>query len=162
MVCLSNPLLGGSTMTVSAGINSFINLETSPQMNLAFVILFILAFSVALSIASATISMPKIFFTYLDTYKVMLPTPQYKSKIVDVMMPKLDGIATLRMMHDEDNTVTDDTPIIALTANAYTGARDEYRGHGFADYLSKPIEFRALENLIINYLPKDKLESIQE
>lgn len=92
----------------------------------------------------------------------MVRSNRYDMVFLDIMMPKLDGIATLRMMHDEDNTVTDDTPIIALTANAYTGARDEYRGHGFADYLSKPIEFRALENLIINYLPKDKLESIQE
>jgi HPt (histidine-containing phosphotransfer) domain-containing protein len=49
------------------------------------------------------------------------------------------------------------TPIILLTANALSGAREQFLAAGFDDYMTKPIDGRKLEELLIRYLPKDKV-----
>ena len=51
-----------------------------------------------------------------------------------------------------------ETPSIALTANAFAGAREVYQKSGFQDYLSKPIIGDALEKMLISYLPKEKVQ----
>ena len=51
------------------------------------------------------------------------------------------------------------TPVIMLTANALSGAREEYRSIGFVDYLTKPLDSEELENALVRYLPKDKVET---
>ena len=58
----------------------------------------------------------------------------------------------------EDNN-SKDAPTIALTANAISGAREMFLREGFTDYLSKPIDATALEKILINYLPPDKVNS---
>ena len=52
-----------------------------------------------------------------------------------------------------------DTPTIALTANAISGAKEMFLNEGFADYLSKPIEPRSLEEMLVKYLPPEKVQS---
>jgi HPt (histidine-containing phosphotransfer) domain-containing protein len=49
------------------------------------------------------------------------------------------------------------TPVIVLTANAISGARENFLREGFDDYLSKPIESEHLEKTLIQYLPKNKV-----
>ncbi len=71
------------------------------------------------------------------------------------MMPEMDGIETLCRMKEMD-TVNNTTPVIALTANAVVGAKEQYLEAGFDDYLSKPVDYHALEAMILEYLPKDK------
>lgn len=85
----------------------------------------------------------------------------YDMIFIDIMMPDLDGVETLLGLMSEDNLVKGNTPIIALTANALSGAREEYLGVGFMDYLSKPIEVDELENVIIKYLPPDMITYTQ-
>lgn len=48
-------------------------------------------------------------------------------------------------------------PVIILTANAILGAWDEYIQAGFADYLSKPIQEKELNAVLLKYLPQEKL-----
>ena len=52
--------------------------------------------------------------------------------------------------------------MIALTANALSGAREKYLSAGFDDYLSKPIDGKLLEQIVQNYLPFEKLQIIVE
>lgn len=80
---------------------------------------------------------------------------EYDMIFVDIMMPEMDGVETMQAMRDQDNLVKGNTPMIALTANALAGAREEYLSFGFVDYLSKPIEVEKLENIIIKYLSPD-------
>ena len=76
-------------------------------------------------------------------------------------MPEMDGIQTLQKLKASD-TLCEDTPVIALTANAIVGAKEEYMKAGFADYLSKPIEGQALEIILQKHLPPELLQSPKE
>ena len=71
---------------------------------------------------------------------------------LDQMMPGMSGVKTLEKQH-----LTDNTPVIALTADAIVGARDNYLKEGFSDYLSKPVMYDALEAVIRKYLDDKKI-----
>lgn len=62
------------------------------------------------------------------------------------MMPGLDGVETLRVLRNMDDNLFRGVPIIMMTANSISGARDDYLNLGFDDYLSKPIDAKRLEN----------------
>jgi CheY-like chemotaxis protein len=70
----------------------------------------------------------------------------YDLVLLDIQMPEMDGIEAAQAMRKKLN---DKCPVlVALTANAFLGAREEYLGKGFDDYLSKPILPPALRQLI--------------
>lgn len=76
----------------------------------------------------------------------------YDMIFIDIMMPEMDGVETLKQMHSQENLVKDNTPMIAFTANALAGAREEFLSEGFTDYISKPVEIATLEKMIQRYL----------
>lgn len=82
---------------------------------------------------------------------------KYDIVFLDHMMPVKDGIETLKEIKNNSKNKNLGTPIICLTANAVSGMRESYLAAGFDDYLTKPIDPDSLENVIIGYLPKDKL-----
>ncbi len=84
---------------------------------------------------------------------------QYDMIFLDQMMPSLDGIQTLRLANEMQENKSKGAPIVALTANAVFGAREMFISEGFTDYLSKPIDSIALEKMLIEYLPVDKLQT---
>ena len=79
----------------------------------------------------------------------------YHIILLDHMMPEMDGIETLRRIQKMPQFDAEKTKIIALTANAVAGAREEYLAAGFDDYLSKPVEPLHLEEALMKYLPED-------
>ena len=80
-----------------------------------------------------------------------LKTNKYDLIFMDDMMPKLSGRETLKKIK-EDTTFK--TPVVALTANAIAGMEEEYLEEGFDGYLPKPIERKALDNIVNKYLNK--------
>ena len=84
-----------------------------------------------------------------------LRTTKYDVVYMDHMMPVMDGIEALHHIREEH--LCDDTPIVMLSANAVTGAKEMYLSEGFADYLSKPILASKLDELMIKYIPAEKL-----
>ncbi len=74
---------------------------------------------------------------------------------LDQMMPGMSGVQTLSRIKADH--LADATPIIALTADAIVGAKDNYIREGFTDYLSKPVMYDALEAILLKYLPADKV-----
>lgn len=72
--------------------------------------------------------------------------------LLDHMMPEMDGVETLARSKNLEGNLCEDTPVIALTANAIQGAREEYIRFGFDDYLSKPIEPKLLEEVLQRYI----------
>ena len=87
---------------------------------------------------------------------------QYDIIFMDHMMPEMDGLETLQRLMQMENCPNSDTPVIALTANAIAGMKEMYLQAGFADYLSKPVESTELEQLIIKYLPREKVNFTKE
>lgn len=87
----------------------------------------------------------------------------YDLILLDQMMPSLDGVQTLKMARAMEDNLSKDVPIIALTANAISGTREKLIAEGFTDYLSKPIDVKLMEKMLMNYLPAEKvLSSTQE
>jgi two-component system response regulator len=70
--------------------------------------------------------------------------------LMDLSLPRLDGWTATQQLK-ADPTVKH-IPIIALTAHALIGDRDRALAAGCDDYLSKPINFRALANKLDTHL----------
>ncbi len=87
---------------------------------------------------------------------------KYDVVFLDQMMPSLDGIQTLKMAQNMPENQSKKAPTIALTANAISGAKEMFLREGFTDYLSKPIEPKSLEEMLIQYLPPEKINSADE
>ncbi len=81
----------------------------------------------------------------------------YDLIFLDHMMPDMDGIETLHRLMEDSTSVCSSTPVIALTANAITGAKEMYLSEGFHSFLSKPINPEKLEKLLLDLLPEDKI-----
>lgn len=82
----------------------------------------------------------------------------YDLIFLDHMMPDMDGVETLRRLKAMSGCPCEDTPVIVLTANAVSGAKETYLSQGFDDFLSKPIVPDKLENMIVKMLPDRLLE----
>lgn len=69
-----------------------------------------------------------------------LATENYDGVILDVMMPKLDGIQVLKKMREEG----DSTPVLLLTAKSEIDDRVTGLDSGANDYLTKPFDMKEL------------------
>ncbi len=81
----------------------------------------------------------------------------YDLILMDHLMPQMDGIETLMEMKKIEH-LCKDTPVVALTANAIAGDREEYLKAGFTDYIAKPVKGETLEEMLYKYLPKELIE----
>ncbi len=82
----------------------------------------------------------------------------YHIIFMDQMMPEMDGLeATERIRALGGICAT--VPIVALTANAITGVKDQYLERGMSDYLSKPIEIDELNRVLKRWLPHEALRA---
>lgn len=86
---------------------------------------------------------------------------KYDLILLDHRMPGMDGIETIHRIRETEG-LNHDTPVIAMTANVVSGAREMYIGEGFSDFLSKPIHANSLEKAILRYLPEECLEKPSE
>ena len=76
----------------------------------------------------------------------------YDIVFMDHMMPEMDGIDTTKMIRalgGKFETLT----IIALTANAVGEVKNLFLEEGLQDFLSKPIDRKALDEIINKWLP---------
>ncbi len=85
---------------------------------------------------------------------------RYNCVLLDIMMPDMNGVETLHAMVDEG--LKGDMPVIALTADATSGAAKTYQDEGFDEYLTKPISYEKCEATLIDFLPDELLLSSEE
>ncbi len=69
--------------------------------------------------------------------------------LMDIMMPKMNGVETLRRLKSIEGF---DIPVVALTADAIEGTDEKYLNAGFDAYLSKPIDRYELDRVLNKYL----------
>ena len=77
-------------------------------------------------------------------------------------MPHMDGIETMERLLSDPDIDMSHIPVIALTANAISGAKEMYLEKGFSDYLSKPINGWELSEMLQKWLPKEKINLEQD
>jgi CheY-like chemotaxis protein len=81
---------------------------------------------------------------------------EYDLVFMDHMMPGMDGLDATRAIRTMGGRFAEDT-IIALTANAVSGVREQFLAAGMNDFLAKPIIIRELQDILQKYLPPHKL-----
>ncbi|MDQ8182448.1 ATP-binding protein [Pelagicoccus sp. SDUM812005] len=69
---------------------------------------------------------------------------KYDLILMDCQMPEMDGFETTRGIRQSEKASGGHTPIIALTAMSFKGARERCLEAGMDDYLSKPLEIKPL------------------
>ncbi len=69
--------------------------------------------------------------------------------ILDIQMPKLGGVETVRLIREDDRLKN--IPVIALTAQAMSGDKEEFIKNGFNDFLSKPVDTAMLKEKLEFY-----------
>ncbi|MCQ2521774.1 MAG: ATP-binding protein [Lachnospiraceae bacterium] len=79
--------------------------------------------------------------------------------ILDHMMPEMDGIECMKIIREDKHNSNKDTPIIVCTANALPGMREEYLKDGFNEFIGKPVESQVLEQMLLKFLPKQKIKT---
>ena len=82
----------------------------------------------------------------------------YDIIFMDHMMPGKDGVETVKEIRALGGKYKD-LKIIALTANAVTGAREMFLENGFDDFLSKPVNASELRDTVRRHLPTGKIEA---
>jgi CheY-like chemotaxis protein len=73
-------------------------------------------------------------------------TPDLSVVLMDIMMPEMDGYATMREIRQQPEFRT--LPILALTAKAMKGDREKCLQAGASDYIAKPVNTDQLLSLL--------------
>jgi PAS domain S-box-containing protein len=90
----------------------------------------------------------------------------YDIVFMDQMMPGMDGIEAVRriraLSEEKGLERLKGMPIIALSANAVSGAREFFLAAGMDDFISKPIDAADLNQKLSRWLPAEKIRRFEE
>jgi len=88
----------------------------------------------------------------------------YDIVFMDHMMPVMDGVEATKAIRALEEEKFHVLPIVALSANATTEARELFAASGFSDFVAKPIKMNELCACIRKWLPKELIvtEGIDE
>ncbi|QCK14782.1 response regulator [Mangrovivirga cuniculi] len=71
--------------------------------------------------------------------------------LMDINMPKMDGMECARQIRSMEEKEKANTPIIAITGNAKNYSMDDFTSVGINDYIPKPINFDTLVKAVKKY-----------
>ena len=85
---------------------------------------------------------------------------RYDIIFMDHMMPVMDGIEAVEIIRRDCGENGTKPTIVALTANAMEGMRERFLDCGFQDFIPKPLEKKALNQLLMRWIPENRRMSI--
>ena len=81
-----------------------------------------------------------------------LETENYDLILMDINLPKMDGMECTKQIRALSDQVKSSTPIFAITGNAMNYSVDDFAAVGINEYLQKPIDFDQLVDLAAKYI----------
>lgn len=81
---------------------------------------------------------------------------KYDIIFMDHMMPEMDGIEAVHLIRSECGENGASPVIIALTANAMEGVREMFLRNGFQDFITKPLDKKALNDALLRWIPEER------
>ena len=79
---------------------------------------------------------------------------------MDHMMSGMDGVEAMKRIRTDVSGLNGSIPVIALTANAMSSAKQMFLAEGFDGFVSKPIEIDELERVLKQVLPKSAISFV--
>ncbi len=80
-----------------------------------------------------------------------LALAQYAAVILDINLPGIDGLETVRRLRATEKGKERNTPVIALTGNVMPEHREMCMAAGMNDYMSKPFSIEAFRKLLLRW-----------
>ena len=87
---------------------------------------------------------------------------KYDIIFMDHMMAGMDGVEAMKKIRADVKGLNHDIPIVALTANAMSSAKQMFISEGFDGFVSKPIEIEELERTMKRVIPADLISFVSE
>ncbi|MCR5234211.1 MAG: response regulator [Lachnospiraceae bacterium] len=81
----------------------------------------------------------------------------YDLIFMDHMMPEMDGVEAMKLLKAAASEYGRTIPVVALTANAVSGAREMFIREGFDGFIAKPINTSDFERVMLHVLPADRI-----
>ena len=81
----------------------------------------------------------------------------YDVVFMDHMMPEMDGVEAMKLIKREAEEAGREVAVIALTANAVSGAREMFIEEGFDGFIAKPINMADFDRLLLRVFPDSGL-----
>lgn len=86
----------------------------------------------------------------------MMSQKRYDLVFMDLQMPRMGGLEATGIIRDPNSTVLNHViPVIAMTANAMTGDKEECLSAGMNDYISKPIQPEVVFDVLEKWLGEE-------
>ena len=79
---------------------------------------------------------------------------------MDHMMSGMDGVEAMKRIRTDVSGLNGSVPVVALTANAMSSAKQMFLNEGFDGFVSKPIEIDELERVLKQVLPKSAMSFV--
>jgi len=93
----------------------------------------------------------------IEVIKAIQEDPDaYLAIMMDVQMPKMDGLEATRAIRQQERNTGHHIPIIAVTAQALKEDREICLAAGMDDYLSKPVTLKALDEVLKQHVPRSE------
>ncbi|MBR1873843.1 MAG: response regulator [Eubacterium sp.] len=85
----------------------------------------------------------------------------YDIVFMDHMMPGMDGVETMKKIRSEAGQSKRYFPIVMLTANAVSSAREMFMREGFDGFIPKPIDLTDMERVLKRVLPSSAISYVE-
>lgn len=87
---------------------------------------------------------------------------EYDVVFMDHMMPVMDGVEATRQLRAMEGDYFQKLPVIALTANVISEAKESFREAGMNDFAAKPIKLKEITAILRKWIPAEYIEETDE